>query len=885
MSANNRMASPQVEKRLTDFVDGILRRADIPPDLAQEAREDFVAHLAADVQRRMAAGILRNEAVDAAIGAFGEEAEVCEALNVVRLEAARAPRDPLIHAKRFRMRNPIDSFRRDVAHGLRALRRRPMSSAAAVTSLAIGIGLNAAVFTVFDWVVLRPLPYPAAHELVRVYTAGTQPMTPAADLNFGEFTAYTNGQVFRAAAAYSTATRVIGGAGVEPAHVEVAHVTGDVAGTLGTGPLLGRALDQRDSDAAVVLLSERLWRSRFGGDPAVVGRIVTIDGAPLTVAGVVPASGGYPAGTDVWRPLTAEQRQDDDREFAMVGRLTSGMTIDAATVQLATIAKAGSNATRTAWAEDLQRVGTRDVQGALVLLLWSSGLILLMTSANVAALVGARGADRAGEMAVRGALGASRLTMLRQLLIEHLVLAILGGTLGLLLGRWLLRALVSAAPAQLPRLSEITLDLRVVLVGSAITAFVGLLVGVLPALKGSRPDLASTLGTAATSRATQRVGGRGTLVAAQVAVAIMLTSGALLFARSLQHMLAIPQGFSPDHLIAVDLYLRGGVAGDARQLFPQLVAAAESVPGVESAAMTMHLPTGVSGLRVPVTMADRPDLAKIPIVVRVVTPRYFETIGAPVKAGRGFAGGDRRGSAPVALVNESFSRELLGGDSPIGLTLTAPVTKGTITIVGIAPDITPGGQADRPAIYLSMDQLAAGSGSLVVRAAGDPKAVIPTLAARLRQVAPTLALDRITPLSEALAHGRAVTRFNALLASSFGALALLLAAVGIYGLTAGAVASRWRDVAIRIALGANVRQAMWSVLKPAAISVAFGLVVGLAGVIGISHSISSLLYGVRPTDPLTLAIVSLALIAVALAAAGSAATRVLLNHPSTTLRA
>lgn len=879
------MARPPIEKRLTDHVEGILRRADIPPDLAQEAREDFLAHLAADVQRRMEAGVLRNEAVDAAIHAFGGEAEVCEALNAVRQEVVRTPPNPWIHATSFRMRNQIDLLRRDIAHGLRVLRMRPLSSTAAIASLAIGIGLNAAVFTVFDWVVLRPLPYPAAHELVRVFNAGTQPMTPPTDLNIGEFTNYTDGQVFRATAAYSTATRVIGGAGVEPAHVQVAHVTGDLSGTLGTRPLLGRTLDQNDTDAAVVVLSERLWRSRLGGDPSVVGRIITIDGAPLTVAGIVAAMGGYPAGTDVWRPLTAEQRQDDDRELTMLGRLKAGMTIDAATVQLATIAKAGSNATRTAWAEDLQRVDTRAVRGALVLLLWSSGLILLMTSANVAALVGARGAERAGEMAVRCALGASRLTMLRQLLVEHLVLAIFGGTLGLLLGLGALRALMAAAPAQLPRLTEIALDLRIVLVGSAVTALVGVLVGVLPALKGSRPDLATALGTAATMRATRRARGRGTLVAAQVAVAIMLATGAVLFARSLQHILAIPHGFAPDRLIAVDLYLRGGVAGDARQLFPQLVSAAESVPGVDAAAITMHLPTGVTGLRVPVTVTARPDLAKTPIAVRVVTPRYFDTIGAAVKAGRGFDASDRRGGALVALVNESFKRELLGGDNPIGMTLTAPVAKDQIAIVGVTSDITPGGQTDRPAMYLSMDQLAAGSGSLIVRCAGDPKAIIPTLAARLRAVAPNLALDRITPLNEMLAQGHAVTQFNAVLAASFAALALLLAAVGIYGLTAGEVGSRWRDVAIRIALGANGRQAMWSVLRPAAMSVAVGLVIGVAGVISVSRSISSLLYGIRSTDPLTLVMVSLTLIVVALGAAGSAATRVLLNQPSTTLRA
>ena len=783
----------------------------------------------------------------------------------------------------------IDALKRDVRDAWRSLRHHPLASTAAIVTIAIGIGLNAAVFTVVDWVLLRPLPYPSPQELVRVFSAGVAPVTGPSAVTHSEFLAFSRANVFRASTALSTATRVVGGDAVEPAHVVVARIAGDFFGTFGVHPEAGRGIDRVEaaSGAPVVVVSHALWTSRFASDPAIVGRTITIDGKPHTVIGVMPTGRGYPRDADLWRPLTASEREDDDRELVMIGRLTSGTSVEQASVPLATVATSASAGTRRAWVEDVQRTEVREVRAALTALLVSSALILLMACANVAALVGARGADRAGEMAVRGALGANRAQLLRQLLTESVLLAAAGGFAGLLIGRWTLDLVVALAPAALPRQAEIGLDGRVIGVGVIVTLAVGVLVGLAPAFRASRIDLRASLGAAGAGRAAGRTHGRRVLVAAQTAMALVLTIGALLLARSLQYLVTIDNGFDANRLLAIDLYLRGGIAGDERQLFRDLIANAEAIPGVRSATVALMLPTRIAGLRATVRVEgpagpyrNTPAAATL----RLVTPRYFATVGLQLTSGRDFTALDTRTAPRVAIVNAAFIRDVLGGREALGARLTTDIVEGRFAVVGAVANVTPAGESDRPALYVSVDQIAVAGGSLLVRTDGDLQSVVPALRARLRAVAPALALDRITRVAETLEAGRAVTRFNTQLASAFAALALLLSAIGVYGLTAGEVAGRWPELAIRLALGASRREAAWAVIRPGAVALAVGVTIGIAAALGAGRTMTALLHGVHPADPPTFVAVPVLLVVVGLVAASLAAARVLRADPAATLR-
>ena len=361
----------------------------------------------------------------------------------------------------------LDDARRDAVYAARTSRRYPIATVTSVLSLAVGIGLNAAVFSVLDWVLLRPLPYPASHELVHVFTAGRSPVTGPSGLVHDEVMVFGDASAFRDVVAFSSTTRVMAGAGIEPAHVMVARVAGNLFATFGMQPEVGRPFshDEMAAGMPVAVLGHELWQRHFSGDRQIAGRTVSIDGAPHTVIGVMPADRGYPREAEVWRPLTSRERASDDRDLSMVARLRSNTTTERAGAETATLAKAASNGARTAWVEDLQRTEVGNVKAALQALFAAAMLTLFIACANVAALVGARGADRAGEMAVRGALGATRARVFGQLMIESVLLATAAGMLGLLLGRWALSALVAMAPVGVPRLAEIALDGRILGLG------------------------------------------------------------------------------------------------------------------------------------------------------------------------------------------------------------------------------------------------------------------------------------------------------------------------------------------------------------------------------------------------------------------------------------
>jgi putative ABC transport system permease protein len=425
--------------------------------------------------------------------------------------------------------------------------------------------------------------------------------------------------------------------------------------------------------------------------------------------------------------------------------------------------------------------------------------------------------------------------------------------------------------------------MRVVGLGLVATIAVGIIVGLAPAFRASRPGRDAQSHGAGSTRVTERSYARRVLVVAQVAMAVLITAGAGLLARSLVNMINTPNGFDPERLISVELYLRGAVRGDSRPLFRELTAAAASVNGVSSAAVAMRLPTQTLGIRTPVSIIGK-SAEPARAVLRPIGHGYFETASIALRAGRAFSSTDLSDTPRVAIVNATAVREMFGDQSPIGSRITTPLASAPMEIVGVVDDVKPAGEADRSALYVPLEQLSIGEGYLLVRTEGDPAALLPILRERLRSIAPALALDRIQLVRHTLEESRAATRFNSTLAGAFALLALLLAAVGVYGLTASEVASRWRELAVRLALGASPLQALWTALRPSAMLLAAGAGIGVLVAIGLSPRLAALLYQVDPRDRLTLASAPALLCLTGLIAAAGAVAKILRADPTITLR-
>jgi len=713
-----------------------------------------------------------------------------------------------------------------------------------------------------------------------VFTGGTAPFTSLSALTPQEFTTLGRAAAFRTSAAVATGTHVVSSPGIEPAHVVLARVTGDLFGTLGAYPVLGRSFSPAEIAAGtpVVVLSHDLWQRRFSRDPAIAGRPVLIAGARYTVVGVMPQGRGYPARAEMWRPSTPEEMEDDDRDLEVLARLRNDVSIAGASSEISALAHNSSKGARTVWAEELRGTDVANVSAALKAIFAAAIVTLLIVCANVAALVGGGSADRVEEMAIRRAVGATRGRVFTQLIVESLVLAIAGGAPGLLFSQWALALLLRFAPVSIPRLAEITVDGRILAIGLAATVLTGIAVGLAPAIKLS----ALTAGSGG-RRITRRSTGRRVLVLIQVSLAVVLTVSAGLLVQSLKHLIAIDQGFAADKLVAVDLSLRGVFDGDSGQLFADLMARVQRLPGVASVSASMPLPTQTIGIRASVQLIGDSATPRS-VTWRPITPGYLDTAGIPLLAGRKFTAGDTRNTGPVAIANAAFVKTWLDGRPAVGARVATNFSKSPLSIVGVAGDVTPAGEPDRPALYVVVDQFPIGGGHLLVRARDDPRAILPALAATLRNAAPALAMDRIRRLADDLEAGRAVTRFSTQLAATFAGLALLLSMIGVYGLAAGEVSARWREIAVRLALGASNRDAFWTVIRPCAAILAAGASMGVLAALSVGPALKSQLHGIGPVDAPTLIFAPALLGIVGMVAAALAAARVLRADPAATLR-
>jgi predicted permease len=812
----------------------------------------------------------------------------------------------------------------DVRHGARTLRKSPGFTLLAALTLALGIGGLTAIFSVVNAVLLRPLPYAEPDRLVRLWSAWEGQSRN--DVSPAEYFDYRDGLgAFRALGAFASGSANLTGDG-EPERLQAGYVTASLFTALAVEPALGRAFaegeDGPGAEAAVVL-GDGLWRRRFGGSPDVVGRRVTVDGVPSTVLGVMPAGfrlpGDFgPAGpTQIYLPLGLDRTSVPNRGshfLGVVGRLRPGLSFESGRAAVARAAAgfvrdfpddypAGMRfaATAVPLADDV----LGPVRPALLVLLGAVAFVLAIACANVASLLLSRAESRRRELAVRAAIGAGRLRLVRQLLAESLLLATLGGALGLALAFWGVQALETLRPPDLPRLDEVGVDPRVLLFTLAASLLTGLLFGLGPALEASRGDLRATLaegGRGATvGRAAQRL--RRALVTGQIALALVLLIGGGLLIRSLARLQSVDPGFRADHVLTVSLNLpeTAGGAGESQRatgFFRQIVERVSALPGVASAGAVAGLPlAGDRGdLNLHIEGRPEPEGAGSPAADwQAVTPGYFQAMGMRLVRGRGIETRDDERAPGAVVINRTMARLLWPGEDPLGrrFTLGGGAGPGMVTIVGIVDDVRQRGLASepRPEMYLAHAQFRFWDGggpvdamTLAVRTQGDPASVARAIREEVRALDPNLPVGGFRTMREVVSDSISRPRFMTLLLTVFSGLALALAAVGIYGVLAYAASRRTREIGVRMALGARPRDVVGLIVRQTAAVAGSGVALGILGALALTRVLRAQLYDVSPTDAPTYAGLALFTIAVALLATWIPARRAAGVDPLTALR-
>lgn len=790
------------------------------------------------------------------------------------------------------MRTWIADVLQDIRYGVRQLRRAPGFTAAATAALALGIGASTVVFSAVDAVLLKPLPYAEPERLVVVLRDGRGPVSPAAyDALRGHvrsFAAVGAAEMFRPNLAAETGAESVAGL----------RMTATVLAMTGARPLLGRAFTEADEAPGherVVLVGHALWRRSFGGRPDVVGRTVRLDGKAYTVVGVMPPGFDFPPfwarGAELWAPLALADRLGDrgGESLRVFAQTAPGASLAVARAEVAAVAarvEAQHPGTMKGLAvRPLRDVVVRDVRPALLLLLGAVVLLLAIACANVAHLLLARAAARGPEMAVRQALGAGRGRMLRQVLTESVLVAAPGAVAGVALAWAGIRALVLWHPADVPRLETAALDLRVLAAAVLVSAASALASGLAPALQAARRD--AQPGLRAAGRGTGAHGSRlrEALVASEVALALVLLAGAGLLVRSFAALGAVHPGFDPRGVLTMVVSL-AGTAADApgrRSAFVQeALARLRSAPGVEAASAINHLPLAgdVWGLAYRAEGRPLPPPGEEPAAAyRVVLPGYFRAMRLPLVRGRDFTEADAVGRSEVVIVNEALAASAWPGEDPIGRALAVGDVREPRwrTVVGVARNALRASLAEEPAAeaylpylqspgYLERPGAHYAYMTLVVRTEGDPAALAPTVRGVVRSLAPDAAVASVQTMDDVLGSGLSEPRMYAGLLSGFAAAALALAAVGIHGVAAYAVARRRREIAIRLALGAGRSGVARLVAGQGLRAVALGGAAGLVGAVLLGGALQGLLFGVRASDPRTLAAVAGLLGATALGA-------------------
>jgi len=792
----------------------------------------------------------------------------------------------------------------DLRYGARALLKSPMFSGVAVLALALGIGATTALFTVVNGVLLQPLPFDEPGRLLAINE--THPRIGRFSVAPGNFVSWQEeGTVFAGMGVYGGTSLVLTGEG-EPEEWRGATVSAGLFTTLGMRPPIGRDFlpeeDQPGRDD-VVILSQGLWQARFGGTPDVIGRTLTLNGRPRTVVGVMPPGFEFLRPDVVaWVPvaLTAEDRRNHGAHYLRaVGRLKEGLTIEQALAELDTIAARleqvfqESNKDWRVEARPLLEVVVGSSRPALLVLLGAVGFVLLIACANVANMLLARATVRQKEMAIRIALGAGRWRVVRQLLAEALLLGIAGGAAGLAIAAWGLSILPALAPG-LPRLSEVALDLRALAFTGGLALLTGVVFGLAPAFQIARPDVTESLkdGGHGASGSRGRLRLRQALVVVEVALAVVLLIGAGLLIRSFWNLQHVDPGFRQENVVAAFVSLPPARYSDDEQaigFYRRLLERASTLPGVESAAVTAAMPFWndyVQGFR----FQERPEPApgEWPATnYYAVSADYFRTLGIPLRRGRLFTDRDRAGAPRVAIINETMARRMFPGEDPIGqhihVTAGPPAFREIVGIVGNVKqyelDADAPMQTYEPFLVQPYRRM-----TLVLRTATDPALLAAAVRQAVQALDPDQPVSRVATLQELVADSVAQPRASARLITVFGAVALLLAAVGVYGVMAFTVAQRRREFAIRIAIGAGKGRVLRLVIGQGLTLAAMGVAAGIGGAFALTRLTASLLFGVTATDPVTFALVPAVLAGVALGGSALPAWRATTVDPVTALR-
>ncbi|HKP88256.1 MAG TPA: ABC transporter permease [Blastocatellia bacterium] len=808
----------------------------------------------------------------------------------------------------------METILQDLRYGVRVLFKKPGFTALAVIALALGIGANSAIFSVVNAVLLRSLPYDEPERLVMIW--GTMPQSDRTSTSAADFIDYREqNQVFEQVAAFNAASFTLTGT-EQPEQIRGARVSADFFSALRVQPTIGRAFqpeDDKPGAARVVVLGQKLWQRRFNSDQGIIGNVVTLNGQSFTVIGIMPAEfqftipGFFRTPAELWTPiaLIKDNTARGNQYLRVIARLKPDITLERAQAEMTTIAGQlqqqypGTNTGLGVRLIGLHEQIVGNIRPALLILLGTVGFVLLIACANVANLLLARAAARQKEIAIKLALGATRRRLARQLLTESMLLALIGGAFGILLALWSTDVLVSLSPANLPRVKEVGVDGYVLGFTLLISILTGALFGLVPALQASKPDLNETLkeGSRGSSENLGRGSLRRLLVIFEIAAALVLLIGAGLMIKSFLRLNEVNAGFNPRNVLTMMLSLPRAKYKEPHSqaaFFREALERINNLPGVESVGAINDLPLGGDRDATAFAIEGRAAIppGQQPVTEwRLVNPDYFKAMSVPLIRGRAFSEADNRDAPPVVVINDSFARRFFPDEDPLGkrvilnlaISYPAPIPREVVGVVGDVRDLGLDAEA-RPEVYAPYLQETVSYMALMVKANTDPAA----LAAAVR--GEVLAIDKDQPISaiqsmeQIIRESVAGRQFNMTLFAIFAGVALLLAAVGIYGVMAYSVTQRTHEIGIRVALGANHKDVLRLIVGQGMAMAFVGVGLGLGVALVLTRVMSSLLYEVSATDPATFVAIPLLLAGVALLACYVPARRAMNVDPMIALR-
>lgn len=856
-------------------------------------RVEIEEHIALQTEENIRAGMSRTEACRQALLKFGAV-------------------EPIREAYRDQESIPfVENLLLDLKYGLRILRKSPGFTAVAVLTLALGMGVNTAMFSIVYGVVFRPLPYPQSQRIVEL-TESSPRGSDEKDVTYQELQfLQEHSSPFQFLSGYTVQGYNLG-VGNKTERVKGQPVSADYFHVLGIRPLLGRdflADDHIGNGAHVAILSYEIWQKHMGGDRATIGRTVTLDGEPFTVIGVMPpgleasVDPILPGDTDVWTPLAlVSQTAGSGQNLEVLGRLGPGLSLAQAQAQMRSITTEFRKAfphelgpTTTLSIQSYHTMLSSDVRTILLVLFGAVGFVLLIACVNVANLLLGRATARSREFAVRAALGASRKRLVRQLLTESVLLSIMAAVLALLLARIGMRSLVALSPSDLPRVNDIHLDRWAFAFTLAVAVITGILFGLIPAFRASSGEIYEKLGEATARVSSGRRHGRfrAALAVTEVALCLVLLTGAALMIETFWHVRNTDPGFNPSHVLSIEVYLSGSHYNSTTAVsryYEQAVQRIKSLPGVQSAsAVTAGLPLrrganfglSVAGKQVPHTFG-----------IRMIMSDYFRTMDVPLVLGRSLTVADDEKSAPAAAISQEAARLLFPGQNPIGQRFQ--FARLDWQVIGVVGDVK--SYLDEPAdanVYIPLAQTSYPVLKLVsiwfpeyivVRTSSDPLALSHNIEQQLQAIDPSIGIGHIRTMEQVRSAAVAMRQFNMTLLSLFAALALVLAAIGIYGVISYSVTQRTHEIGVRIALGAARGDVMRLLLGQGMVLAGLGIGLGIAGALALTRLLESYLYRVQPTDPIALSSTALLLGVVAIVASYIPARRATRVDPLIALR-